>query len=199
MFNSDIFLPKAEYFCNFEQAVEYIAFGWEPLNEEYEDILTEPRKRFNWVGDALSDEGAQYQQKIKRAIAKLKLLMKAGLKFMAAPYYKGGDRFSLGNGFYTLYEEDEKYLHNFYRIEFSTMQNINDLRNEFINASAEALLPTKVVSAYTGLSLSWFNCRAVSGGGMPYTKIGRHRQYKKQDVLNWLTENTKKTKSTSEY
>lgn len=79
------------------------------------------------------------------------------------------------------------------------MQNVNDLRNEFINAHAEALLPTAVISAYTGYSIAWFNNRAVAGGGMPYTKIGKNRQYKKQDVLDWLTEHTKKTKSTSEY
>lgn len=72
------------------------------------------------------------------------------------------------------------------------MQNINELRDEFINAHSEALLPTAVISAYTGLSLSWFNCRAVSGGGIPYTKIGKNRQYKKQDVLDWLAEHTKK-------
>lgn len=75
----------------------------------------------------------------------------------------------------------------------------NNLINEFLEASPKALLNTKVVSAYTGLSVSWFNCKAVSGGGMPYTKIGHKRMYLKQDVLDWLDKNTKKTESTSQY
>ena len=77
--------------------------------------------------------------------------------------------------------------------------NTNNLRNEFIAADNQALLTTNVVAAYTGLSLSWFNNRAVYGGGIPYTKIGHKRLYLKQDVLDWLADNTKKVKSTSEY
>ena len=76
---------------------------------------------------------------------------------------------------------------------------VNILRNEFIEADNAALLSTQIVAAYTGLSLSWFHNKAVLGGGIPYTKIGHKRQYLKQDVLDWLAEHTKKTKSTSEY
>lgn len=77
--------------------------------------------------------------------------------------------------------------------------NKNNLINEFLDASPQALLDTKVVSAYTGLSISWFHCKAVWGGGIPYSKIGNKRRYLKQDVLNWLSEHTKKVYSTSEY
>ena len=80
---------------------------------------------------------------------------------------------------------------------FSMSQN--NLINEFINAAPQALLDTKIVAAYTGLSISWFHCKAVSGGGIPYTKIGNKRRYLKQDVLDWLAEHTKKVHSTSEY
>ena len=74
-----------------------------------------------------------------------------------------------------------------------------ELQKQFIEADNQALLDTKVVSAYTGLSISWFNSSAVYGGGIPYTKIGHKRRYCKQDVLDWLATHTKKTKSTSEY
>lgn len=77
--------------------------------------------------------------------------------------------------------------------------NNNHLINDFIDASPQALLDTNVVSAYTGLSISWFHCKAVLGGGIPYSKIGHKRRYLKQDVLDWLAEHTKKVHSTSEY
>lgn len=73
------------------------------------------------------------------------------------------------------------------------------LQKEFIEANNQALLCTKIISAYTGLSISWFHCKAVSGGGIPYTKIGHKRLYLKQDVLDWLEANTKKVTSTSQY
>ncbi len=76
---------------------------------------------------------------------------------------------------------------------------INTLRNEFITADNRALLNTNTVAAYIGMSLAWFHAKAVSGGGIPYTKIGHKRMYCKQDVLDWLAAHTKKTKSTSEY
>ena len=76
---------------------------------------------------------------------------------------------------------------------------LNNLINEFLEASPKALLNTKIVSAYTGLSISWFNCKAVAGGGIPYTKIGHKRLYLKQDVLDWLDANTQKVTSTSQY
>ena len=75
----------------------------------------------------------------------------------------------------------------------------NNIINQFLEASPNALLNTKIVSAYTGLSISWFNCKAVSGGGIAYRKIGHKRLYLKQDVLDWLDANAKKVKSTSEY
>ena len=77
--------------------------------------------------------------------------------------------------------------------------NPNKLTKEFLEASPKALLNTKIISAYTGLSVSWFNCKAVSGGGIPYRKIGHKRLYLKQDVLDWLEANTKKVTSTSQY
>lgn len=73
------------------------------------------------------------------------------------------------------------------------------LQKQFIEADNEALLDTKVVAAYTNLSISWFNCKAVYGNGIPYRKVGHKRLYQKQDVLDWLEKNTKKVNSTSEY
>lgn len=73
------------------------------------------------------------------------------------------------------------------------------LQKQFIEADNEALLDTKVVAAYTNLSISWFNCKAVYGNGIPYRKVGHKRLYQKQDVIDWLDKNTKKVTSTSEY
>ena len=71
--------------------------------------------------------------------------------------------------------------------------------NLFLSAPADALLPTKIVAAYLNKSISWFNCKAVSGGGIPFIKLGNKRLYKKQDVLEWLESNTQKVSSTSQY
>ena len=71
--------------------------------------------------------------------------------------------------------------------------------NNFLSAPADALLPTKIVAAYLNKSISWFNCKAVSGSGIPYIKLGNKRLYKKQDVLDWLDSQTSKVTSTSEY
>ena len=74
-----------------------------------------------------------------------------------------------------------------------------DLQKQFIEADPLALLDTKVVSAYTGLSISWFNNKAVYGDGIPYTKLINKRLYKKDDVLTWLDKHGQKVNSTSEY
>lgn len=74
-----------------------------------------------------------------------------------------------------------------------------ELQKQFIEADNEALLETKVVAAYTGLSISWFNNKAVYGGGIPYTKLINKRLYKKADVLAWLEKNSQRVNSTSEY
>ncbi len=79
------------------------------------------------------------------------------------------------------------------------MKNLINLQKEFIEAPLEALLNSKIVAAYINRSVSWLNCKAVSGGGIPYTKIGNRRLYLKQDVLNWLEQNSQKVNSTSEY
>ena len=79
------------------------------------------------------------------------------------------------------------------------MEYITNLQKQFIEADSQALLETKVVAAYTGLSVSWFNNKAVYGGGIPYTKLINKRLYKKADVLAWLEKNSQKVNSTSEY
>ena len=79
------------------------------------------------------------------------------------------------------------------------MLNISEYQKNFIEADNEALLETKVVSAYTGLSISWFNNKAVYGDGIPYIKLINKRLYKKADVLAWLEKHSQKVNSTSEY
>ena len=69
----------------------------------------------------------------------------------------------------------------------------------FSEAPLDALLPSKVVASFINRSVSWLNCKAVSGGGIKYTKFGNRRLYKKRDVLNWFEEHSQKVNSTSEY
>ncbi len=75
----------------------------------------------------------------------------------------------------------------------------SQLQKEFINAPAEAFLKSDVVSAYINRSVAWLNGKAVSGGGIPFHKMGRNRLYKKVDVMNWVEQNCQRVKSTSEY
>ncbi len=69
----------------------------------------------------------------------------------------------------------------------------------FSEAPLDALLSSKVVASFINRSVSWLNCKAVSGGGIKYTKFGNRRLYKKRDVLNWFEEHSQKVNSTSEY
>ena len=71
--------------------------------------------------------------------------------------------------------------------------------NLFLSAPADALLPTKIVAAYLNKSISWFNNKAISGGGIPFIKLGNKRLYQKQDVIDWLEATTQKVNSTSQY
>ena len=79
------------------------------------------------------------------------------------------------------------------------MNNVNTLRQEFLEAPAQALLSTKVVQAYMGLSKQWFDGKAVYGDGIPFIKLAHKRMYNKQDVLDWINRNAVKVCSTSEY
>ncbi len=118
---NDIFKPKVELFCTIEQAVEFIAFGWEPLNEEYEAILDEPRQRCCFESDAKTDIEKNYITEYKKAEAKLKLLLKAGLKFRATVYNKIRDfdqsKIYSSDGIYDLTESYVKSLASPYKIE----------------------------------------------------------------------------------
>ena len=115
--NKNIFTPTPESICNFEQAVEYIAFGWEPLSDEDEDLQEPLRVRFDWRGAESETDAVKYRQDIKRAQAKLKKLLKAGLKFMATPYNNNAKRFIKEGNFFTLYEDWAKSVCMPYQME----------------------------------------------------------------------------------
>ena len=77
--------------------------------------------------------------------------------------------------------------------------NINELRNEFIEANDFALLPTEVVSSYLGLSLAWFHAKAVKGNGIPFRKIGHRRMYQKNEVIFWINAHCPKILRAGQY
>ena len=77
--------------------------------------------------------------------------------------------------------------------------DIERLREQFVKADVNTMVTTEEVSAYTGLSVSWFNTKAVEGGGISFRKIGKRRMYLKQDVLDWLEKYCPKVSNTMQY
>ena len=75
----------------------------------------------------------------------------------------------------------------------------DELRESFVRASADVMVTTEEASAYTGLSISWFNTKAITGDGITFRKIGKRRMYLKQDVLDWLEKNCPKMLNTMQY
>ena len=78
-------------------------------------------------------------------------------------------------------------------------EEIAKLREQFVKADASVMVTTEEASAYTGLSVSWFNTKAITGGGIPFRKIGKRRMYMKQDVLDWLEKHCPKVLNTMQY
>ena len=78
-------------------------------------------------------------------------------------------------------------------------EEIAKLREQFVKADSNVMATTEEVSAYTGLSVSWFNTKAVEGDGIPFRKIGKRRMYMKQDVLDWLEKHCPKVSNTMQY
>lgn len=73
------------------------------------------------------------------------------------------------------------------------------LRESFVKADNSVMVTTEEASAYTGLSVSWFNTKAITGDGIAFRKIGKRRMYLKQDVLDWLEKNCPKVLNTMQY
>lgn len=77
--------------------------------------------------------------------------------------------------------------------------DIERLREQFVKADVNTMVTTEEASAYTGLSVSWFNTKAVEGDGIRFRKIGKRRMYLKQDVLDWLEKRCPKVLNTMQY
>ena len=73
------------------------------------------------------------------------------------------------------------------------------LRESFVKANANTMVTTEEAAAYTGLSVSWFNTKAVTGEGIAFRKIGKRRMYLKQDILDWLEKSCPKVLNTMQY
>ena len=58
-------------------------------------------------------------------------------------------------------------------------------------------LTTLEAAAFLRLSKGWFDVAACRGTGVPFTKAGGKRLYKKADLIEWLER--RKVSSTSEY
>lgn len=98
---NNIFQPKIKLCCSIIEAMEYLAFNWDPIEEEYEAILDKPRKRWEYFPpndrflfhdnnvEPKTEEENVYLRKMSEASAKLKILLKNGL-----PFYADVSRFS---------------------------------------------------------------------------------------------------------
>lgn len=53
----------------------------------------------------------------------------------------------------------------------------------------DKLLTQQEVSAWTGMSLAWFEQSRFKGTGLPYVKIGRSVRYRTSDVQRWIESN----------
>ena len=73
---------------------------------------------------------------------------------------------------------------------------ISQLRSDFWESAASALLNRATIAAGLGVSLAWLEQRATVGTFVPYFKFGRRALYRKRDVMEWLTEHGKFHKST---
>jgi hypothetical protein len=78
-------------------------------------------------------------------------------------------------------------------------RTIAELRAEFWSAPDNAELPREVTAAGICRSVGWMELKALTGGGIPYRKVGRRVLYCKADVLAWLEANSQRVHSTSEY
>ena len=127
--SNDIFTPEILSECSLIQAMEYLAFGWEPLNEDYENALDNPRKRLPyfsykepdlWDGPELSEK--RYITEMKKAEAKVKILLKKEFPFYAYVYenYSDDDKEHLEkNGrTYKLLSKEFPYCLHQYNIDF---------------------------------------------------------------------------------
>lgn len=127
--SNNIFAPEILSECSLIQAMEYLAFGWEPLNEDYENALDEPRKRwpyFSYKEPDLWDEPEssekRYITEMKKAEAKVKILLKKEFPFYAYVYknYSDDDKEHLEkNGhIYKLLSKEFPYCLHQYNIDF---------------------------------------------------------------------------------
>lgn len=85
------------------------------------------------------------------------------------------------------------------RVHLFANKTVDGLRTEFWNAPSNALLDRKTTAAGIGYSPGWMEIKAITGGGIPFHKVGRRCLYRKSDALAWLKENSKYVRTTSEY
>ncbi len=78
-------------------------------------------------------------------------------------------------------------------------KDILELREEFDKSPLNALLNSEVTAAAVGKSIYWLDAKAVKGGGIPFYKIGKCRQYRKKDILEFIESKAGRVLSTSEY
>jgi hypothetical protein len=68
----------------------------------------------------------------------------------------------------------------------------------FWSAPASALFDQRVIAAVIGFSHAWMERKRLTGGGVPFRKVGRKCLYQKADVVAWLDQ-FEAVNSTAEY
>ena len=65
-----------------------------------------------------------------------------------------------------------------------------NLLNRFLSAPGEQLFPQEAIAVYLQCSTNTLQRLRCTGGGIPFTKIGRSVAYKKADVLSYQQSRT---------
>lgn len=139
--SNNIFAPEILSECSLIQAMEYLAFGWEPLNEDYENALDEPRKRWPYFSykepdlwDAPESSEKRYITEMKKAEAKVKILLKEEFPFYAKVYkdYSGDDKKYLEKSGHTYKLLSKEFPYCSYKIDFreDLSATVIDLRKD---------------------------------------------------------------------
>lgn len=76
------------------------------------------------------------------------------------------------------------------RLEEMTQQDKDDRLNRFLTAPEQQLFPQEDVAIYLACSTHTLQRLRCTGGGIPYSKVGRSVAYKKADVLRFQQKQT---------
>ncbi len=67
--------------------------------------------------------------------------------------------------------------------------NVDAIRKQLVEAGVDPLWDTPTTAAFLGVPEGTLDQWSYRGIGPPFSKVGRHRRYRQQDVDAWLKRN----------